>query len=86
MAIDGVLPSTEAVTMMSLEMLMDENPMAFYELVEICRDPDHSLFGNTAEVLKDLSLLQPNGTPHDVIRDVVLHHVTGDGLTMTLTV
>jgi hypothetical protein len=84
MAIDGVLASTEAMVITSVEILIEENPMAFYELVSICRDPDHRLFGNTAKVLQDLNLLQPNGKPHDVTRDVVLHHVTGDGLNMAL--
>jgi len=84
MAIEGILPSTEEAVLMNLGLLMDRNPIAFYELVSLCRDPKHRLFGNTAEVIRDLSLIQSDGTPHEVVRNVVSHHVTGDGLNMAL--
>ena len=43
------------VMMMSLRSLMQENPIAFYELVMKCRDHNHKFFGNVGDILKRLS-------------------------------
>ena len=72
------------VTMMSLRSLMSVNPVAFYELVELCKDRTHVLFGNTGKVLEERSLVQ-NGVVHDSVRNIVLSAVTGEGLEMRLT-
>jgi len=70
--------------MLSLTNLMRENPIAFYELVMKCRNPEHELFGNTGEVLSPLNLIQPNGHVHDGIRNIVLSATEGEELDMTL--
>lgn len=72
------------VTMMSLNMLMETNPIAAYELVQICKNPNHKMFGNTEEVLVDLSLLSEDGV-HSVIKNVVMSAFEGEGLDMCLT-
>lgn len=43
--------------MMSLQKLLLENPVAFYELVEKCRNPKQQMFGNTQSVVKALALM-----------------------------
>lgn len=55
-----------------------------YELAMLCRDPEHKLFGDTGDVLKKLSLVQPDGRVHDSIRNIVLSAVEGEGLDMRL--
>ena len=68
------------VVMMSLEGLISENPIAFYELAMCCRDRERVPFGSTAEKLSALALYPV----HDSIRNIVLSAVKGDGLEMTL--
>lgn len=70
------------VTMMSAEHLVESNPIAFVELVALCRDRDHELFGNTAVELQRLALVGPDGSVHDSIRNVVLSAAEGEGLEM----
>lgn len=72
------------ITTLALRSLMARYPIAFYELVCKCRDRDHKLFGNVAEVLSPLSLLQPDGRVHGAIREIVLASVEGDGMEMKL--
>jgi hypothetical protein len=72
------------VMMMSLRSLMQENPIAFYELVMKCRDHNHKFFGNVGDVLKRLSLVETSGSIHDSIRNIVLSAAEGDGLDMSL--
>jgi len=68
----------------SMQHLLKEHPIAFYELVKKCRDHTHEFFGNTAEVLMKYSLLQRNGQPHGSISNIVLSAVEGEGFNMTL--
>ena len=71
-------------TMDLLRSLLHDNPIAMYELVMVCRDSKHIPFGNTSEELQKLLLLQPDGRPHNSIRNIVLSAVMGDGLDMCL--
>jgi hypothetical protein len=73
-----------AVTMMSLEHVMDERPLALYDLVMMCRDHDYEPFGTNGDYLKDLRLVEQNGSIHDSIRNIVLSAVKGDGIDMVL--
>lgn len=72
------------LTMISLQMLMERNPVAFYELVMKCRDRKHVLFGNTGKVLEELAMTSSDGSVHDSIRNIVLSAVSGEELNMTL--
>ncbi len=67
--------------MLSIQEL---NLIVFYELVMKARDSKHKFFGNTAEVLKALSLVQADGNLHDAIRDIVLSASEGEGLGLRL--
>ena len=73
-----------SVTMLSLESLMKENPIAFYEAAMVSRDRGHVPFGNTGNILKDRSILQSDGSMHDSIRNILLSAIEGDGLDMCL--
>ena len=70
--------------MMSIRNLMETNPIAFYELVMICRDSNHAPFGNTGDILRNFNLLNTEGKVHSSIRNIVISAVTGEGLEMTL--
>lgn len=72
------------VTMMALRSLMQDHPIAFFELVTLCRDRNHTLFGNTGVILRDQTLIQSDGQPHDSIRNIVVSAVTGDMMAMRL--
>lgn len=74
--------------MNSLQDLLDTGKgMIFYELVQLCRDRNHKLFGNTGEQLHNWGLIERHGDSfqvHDATRDIVLSASEGDGLEMTL--
>lgn len=72
-----------SIAMVSLHTLLEENPIAFYELVMKCRDSSHRLFGNTNVVLGEFNLIKDDAIDATV-RGVVLSAVQGDGLDMTL--
>lgn len=77
-------PALVKVTMMSVEHLLESHPVAFFELVSLCRDRDHELFGNTAVKLQGLGLVDPGGKVHGSIRNIVLSAVEGEDLEMRL--
>lgn len=60
-----------------LNLLQSGHGVALYELLELCRNPQHSLFGNSAEVLEKGGVLF-EGRLHGAIRDVVLASFDGD--------
>ena len=70
--------------MVSLNGLMKSNPMAVYELNEVCKNVDHKIFGNLGRVLVDRALLGQDEKPHGCIRNIVLSAVSGEGLEMTI--
>jgi hypothetical protein len=69
-------------TMMSIRKLMAGLPGALdaYELVELCRDRNHKMFGNSQKSLQKLGLIEASGSVHDSVRNVVLSAAVGDGL------
>ncbi len=72
-----------AVTTMSLRGLMAQKPIVFYELVQLCRNGDHRLFGRSGDDLKALSLVSQHGDQwhvHDSIRNIVLSASEGEGM------
>lgn len=72
------------VVFASLKNLFETDPVAFYELVEISRDPKHELFGCTGDVLRARRLIENNGQPHDVSRLVILAAADGVGMELKL--
>lgn len=81
-----------AVTTLSLRTLRAANAadpfdamagaIAFYEIVEKCRNPRHEFFGDFEAKFKALGLVDDNGGVHGAIRDIVLASAEGDGLTL----
>jgi hypothetical protein len=71
-------------TMVSLYSLWKKKPIVFYELYQKCLNNDHKLFGNAGADLKDLSLVNEDGSVHNSIKNIVLSAVTGDGLSLTM--
>ena len=73
-----------AVTMMSLDNLVQTYPIVAYELVEICRNPAHKPFGNSGDRLQELGLMQ-NGIVHESVKNIVLSAFEGEGFDIKLT-
>jgi len=73
-----------AVMMMSLEHLMDEQPLALYDLVMKCRDREYQFFGDNEKYLQDLKLVETNGNIHGSVRNIILSAVRGEGIDMML--
>lgn len=71
-------------TMMSIRELMAGLPGALdaYALVELCRDRNHKMFGNSLENLQKLGLIEASGNVHDSVRNVVLSAAVGEGADM----
>lgn len=81
--------SLVAVTMMSLDKLIEDGKvMVVYELVELCRDPNHKPWGQTGKELKSIGLASQGDSGewhvHNSIRNVVLSAAIGEGLDMTI--
>ena len=73
-----------AVTMMALKNLIQDDPLSFFELVSKARDRGHEIPPHQTNVLVGLHLMEPEGTLHQTIRNVILSAVTGESLGMTL--
>ena len=73
------------VTMTSLYKVWTEKPIVLYELHQKCLNKDHKLFGMSGETLKDLSLINSDGSIHNSIKNIVLSAMTGECLNLALT-
>ena len=76
-----------AVTRMHINKLLESNPIALYELVELCRDRHHKPFGQTGDDLVALSLATKTSDGlmvHESIRNIVLSATSGEGMEMTI--
>ena len=69
---------------LALSTLMNTNPVALYEAVEIARDRNHVPFGNTGDVLREMHLLESDGLMHGATRDVIRASAEGDGFDVRL--
>ena len=84
--------STLKAYMIALPLLRDDvnHPMAFYELVEACRDKEYVLFvNNTKSALEERSFIggvdeDGHVRIHDDVRRVVLAATEGDGFDVRL--
>ena len=65
-------------TMIALEELLVEEPIAFAEFVKLCRNKSHELFGSTPRRLKERGLLGPDGKVDERVQNVVVSAVQGD--------
>jgi hypothetical protein len=81
---DSEAPESAVVTTMrNLDFLMKKNPIAFYELVQKCRNPKHDMLENTNAEVEKLALMQ-SGSIHEITKNIILSSVEGEGLGMTL--
>lgn len=72
------------VTVLSMERLLENNPVAFVEAVEVARDPSHRPWGQTGKVLAGAGLTGAGGRMHGAMRDVILACTEGDGAGLRL--
>lgn len=75
-------------TIMSLNMLWKEGLMgmcAVIELVERCKNPQHSIDSVSEQTLRKLALIQSDGGIHEIIKNVALSAAEGEGHHMVLT-
>ncbi len=70
--------------METLQTLFNREPIAAYQLVMKCRDPNHRFFGNTGEKLKALGLIRSDESVHDTLLNIVLSAIEVDGSKITL--
>jgi hypothetical protein len=63
---------------------MNDKPAAFYELVMCARDTQHKPCGEIGKDLMELSMLQPDGSMHDSIRNIVQSAAEGEDLDMQI--
>jgi hypothetical protein len=70
-------------TIVRLQYLFYEQPVAFHELVQCCKNADHTPFGITGDILEHFAL-RTHGRIHDSIRAIVLSAVTGEGIHLVL--
>lgn len=81
----GPLVSTIVYTLR--ELMREGNGIVVYELVELCKDAEHELWGKTGVQLKECALVEQNGTGwkvHSAIRNIVLSAATGKGMDLTI--
>ena len=79
------LSTLVAVMMVSLKNLIKTDPISFFELVSKARDRNHEVFSrHQTGVLVGMGLMEPDGSLHSSISNVVLSAVSGEGLDMTL--
>lgn len=77
-------------TLISINSLLEEHLMAFYDLVMRCRDSNYKFLGNNLKILEDLSLVQlpsetgSSGHIRNSIRNIVLSAVEGEGLRLKI--
>jgi len=77
-----VLAKTE---MMTLKLLFKKHPIAFYELVQICRNPGHKIFSEREQkILTELSIIEKDGSVRSETRDFVICAVDGESLDMKI--
>jgi len=67
------------IVMKILKHLADERPLALYDLVMKCRDPNYQFFGDNEKYLQTLKLVGADGGIHDSDRNVILSAVSGNG-------
>jgi hypothetical protein len=73
-----------AILMVTLDKLARQDANAYYELVALCRNPEHKLYIGTDKTLRELKLIEKNNQPVEVTRDIVLASAEGEGLNLKL--
>jgi hypothetical protein len=75
-------------TMPLLKDLMEENILAFYELVMVAREPNHQIFGSLANDLLAIQFINSKDGSryhmHNSIRNIILSAVEGEGIDLRI--
>lgn len=71
-------------TMLQLKALCSNEPVAFYEFVERCRDDQHQFFGDCEKRIQKFNLMQSLGVIHKSIKNITLAATKGEGLELVL--
>ena len=72
-------------TVIALIMLLEKDFTAFYDLVELARNPEYEIWGPNLQILRSSSLItEPDDQPHRLVRLVILAATEGGGMEMTL--
>ena len=75
--------SAVMIIMCAIRSLVSKEPMGFYELIEICRNPQHKPWGDIGKTLKEANLITEHNDQwlvHETIRNTALSAVEGEGL------
>jgi hypothetical protein len=82
------VPSVQQTLMHLDDMVAAHGVMPIYELLEVCKDPDHRPFGTMGDNMNDFGLLtewdpsSKRAVVHDFTRDVVLAAIQGQDLSI----
>lgn len=68
-----------SVSRLTLMRLMREHPTSFSGLVMLCRDQNHELPTDTGLILRDYNTINPDRQPYNIIKNIVLSGVKGEG-------
>lgn len=71
-------------TMFSLTRMLEQEPQVFYEFVCKCRDPQYSMWGDSAARAVRWGLLDASDYVHESVRNVTLSAVAGEGMDLHL--
>lgn len=80
----GIAEPIIRVTYLSLRSLLETEPIAFSELASLAQDPQHTLFGRSAQILQNHGLLDATGQLHEAVRRITLASTKGEGLDLAL--
>lgn len=79
-----VAPVTVTNVLHAMEELRRRDPIAFYEMVHLCRYENWRLWGDTMLVLRAWGLIGPDNRPHDDTRQIILSAVSGEGTALEM--
>ena len=71
-------------TMLVLESVMEDRPLALYDLVMKCRDAGYDFFADNGDYLIKRKLVELDGSIHSSIKNIILSAVKGDGIDMVV--
>lgn len=82
-------PAAIQVTMIALQILFETEPIRFYEVACLAKDPKHVIFGGKTSMKTaiELGLVSELGDTFSmpiIVRNVILSAVEGEGFDMTL--
>lgn len=83
---NGVLELSTIVgsRMILLNQLSYEEPVAFYELVETCFDPNYKSYESSAQFLQQWNFLTEHGTVPDSLKNIILSAIKTTGVAIQL--